>query len=196
MLREDNWCAVEIHFGFGISHRAAAMLTVTTVTSATSTLLQHGHINYITFTLYNCIVQMEFLPREIRVAFRGESQLRQSRATQPTMHAGCSGVSIIHRTLTWTTGSFTCSQMLMYAIAHEGCTDTVRESALKVDSGRKIPCHTGESNLRQRRAGRMLYQLSYIPHTSTLYKPSSSSFLLSSVPVLNRPRNGDTCDAG
>ena len=69
MLREDNWCAVEIHFGFGISHRAAAMLTVTTVTSATSTLLQHGHINYITFTLYNCIVQMEFLPRDIRVAF-------------------------------------------------------------------------------------------------------------------------------
>ena len=30
-----------------------------------------------------------------------------------------------------------------------GCTDTVRESALKVDSGRKIPRRTGESNLRQ-----------------------------------------------
>ena len=30
-----------------------------------------------------------------------------------------------------------------------GCMDTVRESALKVDSGRKIPCRTGESNLRQ-----------------------------------------------
>ena len=28
-----------------------------------------------------------------------------------------------------------------------GCTDTVRESALKVDSGRKIPCRNGESNL-------------------------------------------------
>ena len=28
-----------------------------------------------------------------------------------------------------------------------GCTDTVRESAPKVDSGRKIPCLTGESNL-------------------------------------------------
>ena len=26
-----------------------------------------------------------------------------------------------------------------------GCTDTVRESVLKVDSGRKIPCCTGES---------------------------------------------------
>ena len=30
-----------------------------------------------------------------------------------------------------------------------GCTDTVRESALEVDSGRKIPCRTGESNLRR-----------------------------------------------
>ena len=43
------------------------------------------------------------------------------------------------------------------------CTDTVRESALKVDSGRKIPCGTGESNLRQQRAGPTLYQLGYIP---------------------------------
>ena len=38
------------------------------------------------------------------------------------------------------------TQMLMHAIAHMGCTDTVRESALKVDSGRKIPCHIGDSN--------------------------------------------------
>ena len=51
---------------------------------------------------------------------------------------------------------------LMLAIAHEGCTDTIRESALKVDSWRKIPCRTGESNLRRRRAGPMVYQLSYI----------------------------------
>ena len=45
----------------------------------------------------------------------------------------------------------------------QGCTDTVEESALKVDSGREIPCRTGESNLRRQRAGPMLYQLSYIP---------------------------------
>ena len=37
------------------------------------------------------------------------------------------------------------------------CTNTVRESALKVDSWRKIPCRTEESNLRQRRAGPILY---------------------------------------
>ena len=46
---------------------------------------------------------------------------------------------------------------------HTFLTDTVRESALKVDSGRKIPCRTEESNLPQQRAGPTLYQLSYIP---------------------------------
>ena len=44
-----------------------------------------------------------------------------------------------------------------------GCMDTVRESDLKVDSGREFPCRTGESNLPRQRAGSTLYQLSYIP---------------------------------
>ena len=39
-----------------------------------------------------------------------------------------------------------------------GRLDTVTESAPKVDSGRKISRRTGESNLRQRRDGPMLYQ--------------------------------------
>ena len=59
-----------------------------------------------------------------------------------------------------------------------GCTDTVRESALKVDSGRKIPCRTMESNLRQRRAGPVLYQLSYIPiaaHALLLFRQAESA---------------------
>ena len=33
--------------------------------------------------------------------------------------------------------------MLMRAISHGGCAHTVRESALKVDTGRKCPCRTG-----------------------------------------------------
>ena len=49
-----------------------------------------------------------------------------------------------------------CAQMLMHVIAHGGYTDTERESALKDDSGKKLPCRTGESNLRQRRDGPML----------------------------------------
>ena len=48
-----------------------------------------------------------------------------------------------------------------------GCTDTVRESALKVDSGRKIPCRSRESNLRRRRDGPMLYRLSFIPNANS-----------------------------
>ena len=68
-----------------------------------------------------------------------------SHATQPTVHAGCFSVSIIHRTLTWTTGSLTCAQMLMHAIAHGGVRTQVRESALKVDSGRKIARRAEES---------------------------------------------------
>ena len=46
---------------------------------------------------------------------------------------------------------------------HTGAVRThVRECTLKVDSGKKIPPRTGESNLRQRRAGPTLYELSYI----------------------------------
>ena len=42
----------------------------------------------------------------------------KSNTSQPTVHAVCFGVSIIHRTLTWTKGYLTCAQMLMHAIAH------------------------------------------------------------------------------
>ena len=61
---------------------------------------------------------MGFLPQDIRVAFPWESQLRQSRATQPTVYAGSSSVSITHRTLTWTTGSLSYVPILTHAIAH------------------------------------------------------------------------------
>ena len=39
--------------------------------------------------------------------------------------------------------------MLIHAIAHRGCTDIVRESALTVDSVRKITCRSEGSNPRQ-----------------------------------------------
>ena len=48
------------------------------------------------FVFYNCIVPVRFLPWEIGVAFSGEIQLRQSHATQPTVHVGCFSVCIIH----------------------------------------------------------------------------------------------------
>ena len=54
--------------------------------------------------------------------------------------------------------------MLVHVIAHGGCTDTVRESPLEVDSERKIPCRTEDSNPHQYFVWlfiRTLYQLNY-----------------------------------
>ena len=80
---------------------------------------------------------MEFLPWEIRIAFPGESQLRQGRATQPTIHAGCFSVFRIHRTLTWTTGSLRWTQMLMHAIAHGGVRTPQERLHWKLTVGEK-----------------------------------------------------------
>ena len=57
------------------------------------------------------------------------------------------------------------------------CKDTGRGFALKVDSGRKIPSRTRESNLHQRRTGPMLYQLSYIPNLFIFRWPTRESAL-------------------
>ena len=69
-----------------------------------------------------------------------------------------------------------------------GFTNTVRESALKVDSGRKIPRRTGESNLHQRRDGSTLYQLSYVSTrhviicvTSRYFHPGGECFQVARV---------------
>ena len=54
--------------------------------------------------------------------------------------------------------------MLIHAIAHRGCTDIVRESALTADSVRKITCCSEGSNPRQNCAwlsDPTLYQQSY-----------------------------------
>ena len=60
---------------------------------------------FIFYFFNNRIVLVGLLPWKIQVAFPKESQLQQSHATQPTVHAGCFGVSIIRQILTWTTGS-------------------------------------------------------------------------------------------
>ena len=105
---------------------------------------------------------MGFLPWEIRAAFPGECQLRQSRAPQTTVHAGCFKYFHNPPNSDIDYGIFNVRTVVNTFDCTRGHTDTVRESALKVDSGRKIPCRSGESNLRQRRAGPMLYHLSYV----------------------------------
>ena len=60
-------------------------------------------------------------------------------------------------------GIFNVRTYVNACVCTRGCPDTVRESALKDNSGRNIPCRTGESNLRLRRAGPTLYELGYTP---------------------------------
>ena len=63
---------------------------------------------------------------------------RVRRSYQQAIPAGCFSVSIIHRTLTWTTGSFTRVHLLaMRAFAH------VRESVLKVNWEKNPLAHRG-----------------------------------------------------
>ena len=49
------------------------------------------------------------------------------------------------------------------------CTDTIRESAVKVEFRRKIPLRTGQSNLRKRRDCPTLYRVNYIPTRIDLF---------------------------
>ena len=96
--------------------------------------------------------------------FPGESQLRQSRATHPMRMLGVLVFPKSTELLTRTTGSLTCTQMLMHAISHRGVRTHVRESALKVDFARKIRCRTGELTLHQRMpVRRSTNWSSYIP---------------------------------
>ena len=59
-----------------------------------------------------------------RCQWRQASRLPQGRATQPTVHAACFSVSLIHRILTWTKRTLTCAQTLLHAMAYRGARTT------------------------------------------------------------------------
>ena len=84
--------------------------------------------------------QRNFFHGKFRSLCPGKASYNRAALPNLPVHAGCFSISIIHRTLTLTTGFLTCAQMLMHAFAHGGVRTHVRESALKADSGRKIPC--------------------------------------------------------
>ena len=78
------------------------------------------------FTLFfTIILQMGFLPWEIRVAFPRESQLPQSRATQPTVPAGCFSVSIFPANSDMDHGIFHVRTNVNAFDCTRECTDTV-----------------------------------------------------------------------
>ena len=56
-------------------------------------LIDKREVIYFSILFYKSIVPLGILLWEIRVAFPGESQLQQSRVTQPTVHAEFVSVS-------------------------------------------------------------------------------------------------------
>ena len=113
------------------------------------------------FSFTTVLSQWDFSHGEIRVAFPGESQLRQSCYST---YGACWMFECFHNPLNsdMDYGIFKVRTDVIARGCTRGCTNTVGESALKVDPGRKIPSCTGQSNLRRRRVCPMLYQLSYI----------------------------------
>lgn len=70
----------------------------------------------------------------------------------------------------------TCAQMLMHIIVHLVCTNTVRESTLKVNSGRKIPCCAREFDLHQQFAGPSAYTTLLHPSPQLEFKPATLQY--------------------
>ena len=75
--------------------------------------------------------------------FPMSNQPCHSQATQSREHAGCFSGSIIHRTLTRTTGSLTCLLMLMRAIAHGGVRTPLERLPWKWTFGEKSIAASG-----------------------------------------------------
>ena len=99
-------------------------------------------LNFFFFLLlqnfYCSTVPRGFLTWEIWVAFPRESQLQQSYATKHNVHTGYFSASITHWTLTWLFNLrriFNLRTDVNTSDFTRECTDTVRESALEVDSG-------------------------------------------------------------
>ena len=93
-------------------------------------------------------------------------------------------------------GLSTCTQMLMHVIAHWGCTNTVRDSALQVDWGKNPLLHHGiEPVYFTWCFGLMLYQLGYIPtppHTTLMSSSLTNKLPYTSITTANLPYSSIT----
>ena len=81
----------------------------------------------------------------------------------PTVRARSFCVAMIHRTLTWTTGSLTCAHMFMHAIAHGGVRTPKESLHWKLTLGRKSLAAPGNRTCVSGVTVRCSNQLSYIP---------------------------------
>ena len=109
------------------------------------------HYIYLYFLVCHCPLR-EILVTRYSTTVPGTAAATSARAALPIPTSVCGFLCV--QAMVWLPafGIFNvCTQILMHVIAHGSCMDTVRlrlrGSALKIDSGRKINCHTGDSNL-------------------------------------------------
>ena len=80
------------------------------------------------FFLLTALSHWDFSHGQLELLSLGKASC--DRVALPNLRCTLDGIllfpGVIHRTLTWTTGSSTCVQMLMHVIAHGGFMDTVR----------------------------------------------------------------------
>ena len=113
--------------------------------------------------------------RKVGSSYLGEATAA-ARTLLPNVNSAC-GILVAKQ---WhgcqCLGSLTCTHMLVHVIA-EGCMGTIRESALEVDPGRKIPCWTGNQTCL---GSLRVYQQSCIPAP---YKDVCSSSIIFTCPL-------------
>ena len=84
-------------------------------------------------------------------------------------------VAIIHRTLTWTTGSLSCAQMLMHAIVRRGVRTPKESLHWKLILGRKSFAAPGNRTCVSGVTVRCSNHASYIPSPATSHPTSLST---------------------
>ena len=85
--------------------------------------------------------QWDFSHGKSRLLSLGKASC-DSHATQPTVHAGHCSLSLIQQTLTWSTGSLMCTQMLLPAIPHRGVQAPQESLQWKLTLAEKNPCNS------------------------------------------------------
>ena len=140
---------VKIFINYNL-RKSVHVVTVTSIMAIIALTLSEKCCLFYSSYCFNSIIHHSFFQiylaldyfsplREIRVASPGKGN--NSRKSSATHSYQCVWYFRVfkqrHGCQCW--GSLTGVYILMDAIAHEGSTDTVRESALKVDSGKKNP---------------------------------------------------------
>ena len=105
------------------------------------------------YTFYNCIVPLQFLTWENRVAVPRESQLRQRRATQPTLHVGCFKCFHDPPNYDMDYRIFNSRRDVNACDCTQKCTDTSEWVCIEIWLWEKNPLPHRGIELRQRRAG-------------------------------------------